>query len=48
MPKDNSNMVVVRTGHGKDKSNNKPVFNCVKSYIWYAKHPKGESLPIAK
>ncbi len=48
MPKDNSNMVVVRTGHGKDKSNNEPVFNCVKSYIWYAKHPKGESLPAAK
>jgi hypothetical protein len=38
----------VRTGHGNDKSNNEPVFNCVKSYIWYAKHPKGESLPEAK
>ncbi len=48
MPKDNSNMVVVRTGHGKDKSNDEPVFNCVKSYIWYAKHPNSESLPKAK
>ncbi len=43
LPKDNENMVVVRTGKGIDKGNGFPIFDCVKTYMWYARNPK---LPI--
>ncbi len=43
LPKDKENMVVVRTGNGIDKGNGFPVFDCVKTYTWYARNPK---LPI--
>ncbi len=40
LPKDNENMVVVRTGKGIDKGNGFPIFDCVKTYMWYARNPK--------
>lgn len=44
LPKDQENMVVVRTGNGIDKGTGFPVFDCVKTYTWYARNPK---MPIA-
>ncbi len=40
LPKDKENMVVVRTGNGIDKGNGFPIFDCVKTYTWYARNPQ--------
>ncbi len=48
LPKDNENMVVVRTGKGIDKGNGFPIFDCVKTYTWYARNPKMPINPAMK
>lgn len=48
LPKDKENMVVVRTGNGIDKGNGFPVFDCVKTYTWYARNPETAINPEMK